>query len=212
LLAETELLSERSITLHWSYAEKFRAIFPNVVLHPERPLVVSGDHSELITSGAAMSWHDLVLYLISRLVGRTAAQSMANFFALQWHQDGVGPYIVFEGQKDHGDGAISAAQRWLADHYAVADPVAEVVSLSDLAERTFMRRFQQATGHSPLTSVQHLRVEDAKRRLERTIEPIERISWHVGYEEPAIFRRLFKRIAGVTPGQYRRRFRVPDPG
>ena len=79
-----------------------------------------------------------------------------------------------------------------------------------LTERTFKRRFTQATGVSPIAYVQRLRVEDAKRRLERTDAPVDEISWQVGYEEPAFFRRLFKRMTGLTPGSYRRRFRVPD--
>jgi AraC-like DNA-binding protein len=58
--------------------------------------------------------------------------------------------------------------------------------------------------------VQHVRIEEAKRRLERTDEPIEEISWSVGYEDPAYFRRLFKRIIRITPGAYRRKFRFPD--
>ena len=152
-----------------------------------------------------------MLYLISTYVGRTAAQAMAKYFALQWHQDGLGPYIVFEGPRAHGDGAILAAQDWLSRHSSVADPVEEVVRRSELAERTFMRRFQAATGHTPLGYVQQLRIEDAKRRLERTTDPVENIGWQVGYEEPAFFRRLFKRITGIAPGNYRRQLQMPTP-
>ncbi|HLV20759.1 MAG TPA: helix-turn-helix domain-containing protein [Polyangiaceae bacterium] len=210
LIAETGLLDDREITLHWSFAAKFRALFPRVLLRPERALVVTGDRGQFVCSGASMSWHDLVLYLISNQVGPTAAQSVAKFFALQWHRDGLGPYMAFEGRTDHSDAAILEAQRWLADHFAVGDPVEEVVRRSGLAERTFKRRFQNATGHAPLTYVQHLRVQEAKRRLERTDESIEQIGWHVGYEDPAFFRRLFKRLTGITPGHYRRQFQVPS--
>ncbi len=58
--------------------------------------------------------------------------------------------------------------------------------------------------------MQRLRIEDAKRRLERTEAPVDEISWRVGYEEPAFFRRLFRRVTGLAPGAYRRRFRIPD--
>ncbi|CAG0967265.1 HTH-type transcriptional regulator CdhR [Burkholderiales bacterium] len=209
LIAETGLLDGRDITVHWGYAPRFRATFPRVVLHPERSLVISGERGEIVSSGASMSWHDLVLYLIARHVGPTAAQTVAKFFALQWHRDGLGPYMIFAGRSDHGDAAILAAQRWLAKHFPVADPVVEMVRRSGLAERTFKRRFQAATGHAPLAYVQQLRIEDAKRRLERTNEPIDEIGWRVGYENPAFFRRLFKRVTGVTPGHYRRQFQVP---
>lgn len=213
LIAETGLLDGRDITVHWGYAPKFRAAFPRVVLHPERSLVVAGERGQFVSSGASMSWHDLVLYLIARHVGPTAAQTVAKFYALQWHRDGLGPYMIFAGRTDHGDGAVLAAQGWLAKHLSVADPVAEMVKRSGLAERTFKRRFQAATGYAPLAYVQQLRVEEAKRRLERTRAAIDEIGWRVGYEDPAFFRRLFKRITGVTPGQYRRQFQIPPvPG
>ena len=72
---------------------QFRAAFPEVPIHPDEVLVVSGTAEELVTSGASMTWHDLVLYLIARHVGAAAAQEVARFFALQWHQDGLAPFI-----------------------------------------------------------------------------------------------------------------------
>lgn len=92
----------------------------------------------------------------------------------------------------------------------VADPVEKMAQRSGLTERTFKRRFLSATGYTPLNYVQQLRIEEAKRRLERTDEPVEKIGWLVGYEDPAFFRRLFKRVTGVTPGQYRRQFQLPE--
>jgi transcriptional regulator GlxA family with amidase domain len=210
LLAETGLFDGKDATVHFGYARAFATKYPRVPIHPERVLVISGVREELVSSGASMSWHDLVLYLIARYAGATAAQEVARLFALQWHQDGLTPYIVFEGKRDHGDGDIESAQQWLSNHFSVAHPVEEMIKRSRLAERTFKRRFTQATGLTPLAYVQRLRIEDAKRRLERTEVPIEEISWQVGYEDPAFFRRLFKRTTGLAPGAYRKRFRIPD--
>jgi transcriptional regulator GlxA family with amidase domain len=210
LLAETGLFDGLDATVHFGYARPFAAAFPNVRIHPERVLVISGRHEELVTSGASMTWHDLVLYLIARHAGATAAQAVARQFALQWHQDGLAPYIVFEGRKDHGDGAVQAAQDWVATHFSVVDPMAEMIRRAGLAERTFKRRFTAATGIAPIAYVQRLRIEEAKRRLERTEASVDEISWQVGYEDPAFFRRLFKRVTGLTPGGYRRRFKIPE--
>jgi transcriptional regulator GlxA family with amidase domain len=209
LLAETGLFDGREATVHWGYAEAFAKVFPGVPLSPQRVLVVSGEREEFITSGASMTWHDLVLYLIARHVGATAAQTVARYFALQWHHDGLAPYIVFQGRRDHGDAAIADAQVWLSTHFSIASPVEEMIRRSGLAERTFKRRFTEATGFAPIDYVQRLRIEDAKRRLERTDEPADAISWRVGYEDAAAFRRLFKRVTGMTPGAYRRHFQVP---
>ncbi len=210
LLAETGLFDGADATVHFSYAQTFADTYPQVPIHPERALVISGRREELISSGASMTWHDLVLYLISRHAGSTAAQSVARMFALQWHQDGLAPYIVFEGRNDHGDSAIQAAQDWLIKHFSVANPLEQMVRRAGLAERTFKRRFTDATGLSPIAYVQRLRIEDAKRRLERTEISVDEISWKVGYEDPAFFRRLFRRVTGLAPGAYRRRFRIPD--
>jgi len=92
----------------------------------------------------------------------------------------------------------------------VAKAVDEMTRLSGLSERSFKRRFSQATGHSPIDYVQRLRIEEGKRRLERTTAPIDEIAWQVGYEDPAFFRRLFKRLTGISPGAHRRTFQMPS--
>jgi transcriptional regulator GlxA family with amidase domain len=104
---------------------------------------------------------------------------------------------------------VVAAQEWLATNFSVGSPVEEVIRRSGLAERTFKRRFTKATGFAPINYVQRLRIEDAKKRLERTDDPIDEIGWRVGYEDAAFFRRLFKRTTGLAPAQYRRRFQIP---
>lgn len=210
LLAETGLFDGKDATVHFGYASAFAACYPAVPIHPERVLVVSGLREDLISSGASNTWHDMVLYLIAHHVGATVAQEVARLFALQWHQDGLAPYMIFEGRNDHGDAEIQSAQAWLTSHFSVANPVEEMISRSKLAGRTFKRRFAAATGLAPIAYVQRLRIEDAKRRLERTGSPVDEISWRVGYEDSAFFRRLFKRITGMTPGAYRRRFQIPE--
>ena len=209
LLAETGLFDGADATVHWSYAPFFARLFPQVPIHPERALVVAGPRDELVSCGASTSWQDLVLYLTARFAGPTAAQAMARFYAMQWHEDGLGPYVTFQGATGHGDGAIEDAQAWLADNYSVGNPVEQLVRRAGMAERSFGRRFAQATGMTPLAYVQRLRVEEAKRRLERTAEPVDEIGWRVGYEDPAFFRRLFRRITGLSPAAYRKRFRGP---
>ena len=106
VLAETGLFDGKDATVHFGYARAFAAAFPAVPVHPQRVLVISGLREELISSGASTTWHDLVLYLIARHAGATVAQEVARSFALQWHQDGLSPYIVFEGRSDHGDRKI----------------------------------------------------------------------------------------------------------
>ena len=212
LLAETGLFDGKDATVHFAYARAFSGAYPAVAIHPERALVISGVREELVSSGASTTWHDLALYLFARFAGATFAQEAARLFALQWHQDGLTPYIIFEGRTDHGDAEIENAQQWLRDHFSVASPEEEMIKRSKLAERTFKRRFTTATGLTPMAYIQRLRIEDAKRRLERTDASVDEIRWRVGYEDSAFFRRLFKRTTGLAPGAYRKRFRVPEYG
>lgn len=212
LIAETGLFDGVEATVHWPYARMFRTQYPAVRARPERALVVAGQRGELVSSGASTSWHDLVLYLIGRDVGPVAAQAVSKFFALQRHVDGLAPFIVFDPPREHGDAVVAAAQAWLDEHAAVGSPVSEMVRRSGLSQRGFARRFQTATGNAPLDYVQRLRVEQAKCLLERTGEPVDRIAWRVGYEDPSAFRRLFQRIAGISPGHYRRQFAQPPVG
>lgn len=208
LLAETGLLDGRRATTHWAFAPTFRRNFPHVELCLEESLVTAGERQELVMSGASASWHDLALYLIARHVSPAAAQAMTRFTLLQRHGEGQAPFMTFAPPMTHSDAVVLNLQEWLRSHHAVANPVEAMAKRSGLPSRTLERRFKAATGHSPISYVQHLRVEEAKRRLERTSAPIDEIGWTIGYEDGAAFRRLFKRVTRLTPAEYRRRFRI----
>lgn len=209
LLAETGLLDRREAMLHWAFAPTFRRNFPGVRLRTEEVLITAGDHREFVMTGGVMSWHDLALYLITRHVGPTAAQAMARLMMLQWHSESQAPYITFTPALDHGDALVRRLQVWLAQHYAMANPVDALVRATDIPQRSLERRFAKATGYTPIAYVQNLRIEEAKRRLERTRMSVDEISYLVGYENTAFFRRVFKRATRITPGAYRRKFALP---
>jgi transcriptional regulator GlxA family with amidase domain len=209
LLAETGLIDGLEATTHWAFADTFQRNFPNVRLRVEEVLITAGRSGEFVMSGAASSWQDLILYLIARHASPTAAQAVGRFLLYQWHADAQAPYLSFAPSPAHGDAIIRDLQAWLQQHYALARPVEEMARRSGLATSSFKRRFKRATGYSPLEYVQHVRVEEAKKRLERTEDPIDEICCAVGYEEPPFFRRLFRRVTRLTPGEYRRKFRVP---
>ncbi len=116
--------------------------------------------------------------------------------------------------RKHDDQVITACQQWLVEHYDERNPVTRMVQFSGLSERTFKRRFRAATGYAPLDYVQTLRIEEAKQILEKDGLSTEQAAHQVGYEDPAFFRHLFKRMTGVTPARYRERYRrigAPHP-
>lgn len=208
LLAETGLVNGKKATVHWASEVDFRQNFPEVNLDLSKALVTSGDRDELIMSGALGSWHDLVLTIIARTLSPAAALSVCRLMLFEWHSDGQGPYACFIPNTAHDDALVSFAQTWIKDNYACSSPVEEMVRNSGIPERSFKRRFSNATGYSPLTYVQRVRVEIARRKLECTDLSIDEISWSVGYDDPAFFRRLFKRATTMTPGAYRKKFSV----
>lgn len=210
VLAETGLLDGRRATTHWSFAPAFERIFPNVELCLDEVLITAGEREEFVMAGGAASWQNLALYLIGRFVGPAAAQAIARYELLERHTEGQTPYLPFLPRTQHGDALILGLQRWLGGSFSIASPVAEMTRMAGLSSRAFERRFKSATGYSPIDYVQRVRVEEAKRRLEQSDIPIDQISWDVGYEDAAAFRRLFKRIARLTPGAYRRKFSMPE--
>jgi transcriptional regulator GlxA family with amidase domain len=209
LLAETGLLDGLETTTHWAFAPTFERNFPDTRLRLDELLIVTGQHGEFVMSGAASSWQDLILYLISRHASPAAAQAIGRFLLYHWDDESQAPFVPFAPPLDHGDGVVRRLQDWLQREEALRTSVEELAERSGLARPTFNRRFKRATGYTPVKYLQHLRVEAAKRLLERSASTIDEICLAVGYDEAAAFRRVFKRITQLTPSQYRRKFRIP---
>lgn len=210
VLAEAGLLDGQAATTHWVYVPLFRSEFPKVDLQPERILVQSGPGHSLVCAGGASSWQDLTLYLIARHAGTAEAIRISKLFLYQWHRDGQLPYASMAANVGHGDAVVEKCQEYAAENYQSCTIVSDLVRLSGLPKRSFDRRFRKATGYAPLEYVQWLRVEEAKQMLEMEDRQIDEIALEVGYSDLASFRRLFRRLSGLTPGEYRRRFRLPD--
>ena len=210
VLAEAGVLDGHATTTHWMYVPLFRREFPKVTLHEERILVQSGPGQSIVSAGGASSWQDLTLYMIARLAGTAEAIRISKVFLYQWHRDGQLPYASMIANVGHGDAVVEACQRFVAGSFRSADIVAGMLAHSALPKRSFDRRFRKATGYAPLEYVQWLRIEEAKHLLELGDTPIDDIAEEVGYSDLASFRRLFRRLVGITPGEYRRRFKLPD--
>lgn len=210
VLAEAGLLSGQQATTHWTYAPLFRQEFPDVALHVDRLLVQTGQGHNVACSGGASSWQDLALLLVAKHGGTTEAIRMSKLFLYQWHRDGQLPYASMIQNVKHGDVVISRSQQWIAQNYDKADVVGEIVQKSGLPKRTFDRRFKAATGYSPLSYIQALRIEEAKHILETANVAVDAVSRQVGYQDAASFRRLFRRLAGMSPGDYRRKMQPPQ--
>ena len=206
LLAETGLLDGHDATTHWGYCDSLTERYPAVRVHPRQALVTTGEGARIVMVGGGSSWQDLALFLIARMVGLERALQVAKIYLIDWHHVGQQPYAVLTRHAQTEDATIARCQQWLAEHYDQPHPVAAMTRMSGLSERSFKRRFRQATGMTPMTYVQNLRLEEAKQYLECSDEPVEFVATAVGYEDASFFNRLFRRQVGLTPIQYRRRF------
>jgi transcriptional regulator GlxA family with amidase domain len=206
LLAEAGLLDGHEATTHWAYCDALQRRYPQVNVQGERALVVTGEGHRLVMAGGGTSWLDLALYLIARVVNLETATQVARLNLIDWHSAGQQPFARVARTRQVDDAQIGKCQEWIAKHFGAAAPVASMIRISGLPERTFKRRFQAATGMAPLAYVHALRIEEAKRRLETSDAPIEKIAVDVGYEDATFFTRLFKRAVGLTAAQYRRKF------
>jgi transcriptional regulator GlxA family with amidase domain len=151
-----------------------------------------------------------VLLLIAKHGGTEEAIRISKVLLYQWHREGQLPYASMIQNVNHGGAVVLDCQTWLAQNYERSDVVAQLARRSGLPKRTFDRRFKAATGYSPLACVQTLRVEEVKQLLEKGSAPVEAVGREVGYEDAASFRRLFRRLSGMTPGDYRRTFQIPQ--
>lgn len=203
LLAESGLLDGRSATTHWFFADLFRRTYPKVNLYPERMLI---DEGNVITSGAATSFLDLVLYLIEMYFGREAAVFTAKILLIEMGRYTQLPYTIFSTQKMHDDRQIRRVQHFMETNLSREITVDGLAQRSGMSARNFDRRFRAAVGETPSSYMQKLRVEKAKRLLETTHETIGEIMLSVGYEDERSFRRLFHSLTALSPKAYRKKY------
>lgn len=206
LLGEAGLLVNCEATIHWGYVATLSNNYPGVRVRVDRSLVLSGEAQRIVMAGGGSSWQDLALYLIARFVGLKEAMEVAKVYMLQWHDLGQQPFASLTTLRQTTDAVINQCQEWLAVNYKTRAPVAAMVALCGLPERSFIRRFTKAAGMTPLHYVHALRLEEAKQMLETLDLPIEAIANEAGYEDASFFGRLFRRETGMTPAHYRLRF------
>lgn len=206
VLAKTGLLDGCPATSHWGYADLFRTRYPKVRFDPAPNLAYARADGRIVTAGGTTSWHDLVLHIIARHASPREALRIAKVYLLKWHDEGQLPYAPLIRNTPHADAAVRRCEEWLRQHFRESDAIGRAVGSSELAERTLKRRFKSATGAALIDYVQNLRIEESKRLLESSDLPVDEIGADVGYSDSSFFRRLFKRLTGLGPRQYRRMF------
>jgi transcriptional regulator GlxA family with amidase domain len=200
LVADAGLLDGRPATTHWMFAGELRRRYPAVSV-TAGPMIV--DNGDVITSGGATAFLNLVLYLVERFAGHDRANLAAKVLLVDGHRPSQLPYIAFGRERSHDDVLVHQIQQHIDLHVDEPLRISELATRFGLSQRTLSRRFAAATGRGPRAYLQHARIQHAVRLLETASDPIDQIRSRAGYTDPAAFRRVFKQATGLSPSRYR---------
>jgi transcriptional regulator GlxA family with amidase domain len=209
VLAETGLLDHRAATTHWAYERLFKERYPRVKLQVHQLVTNEGD---LFCAGGAHAGIDLCLYLLARFHGKDLARRTAKVLVHDLERVSQLPYASLSLGRKNGDRQIQLAQEHIEETYNEPLDMGKLAKRIGLGRRTLERNFKKATGETPLSYLQNVRIEAAKRMLEDGALGFEEITARVGYEDISSFRKLFVKRTGLSPFAYRKKFTVRWPG
>ena len=202
-LAATNAAQHRCLTTHWGLAETFKQRFPEQALDASKILIDQGD---IISAGGMMSWMDLGVALIQRFTQASIVRQLGKTLVMDTGIREQSYYQQFMPRFDHGDKAILAVQHYLQRHFLHTNRISELANIAHLTPRTFLRRFHKYTNWKPSDYIQRLRIQAVCNNLEETTLPFESIALNVGYEDAGSCRKTFRKIMGLTPSEFRKRF------
>ncbi|MDP9046684.1 MAG: helix-turn-helix domain-containing protein [Bacteroidota bacterium] len=202
-LAEAGLLASRSCTAHWSDMEDITTRYPEVNFLSD---MVITDQESIYTSGGAFSSLNLVLYLIDKFCGRDVGIWASKMFSLDMDRMSQSHFAVFKGQRQHNDDDIQKAQTFIEQNHHMQLNIDDIAEHANMSKRNFIRRFKKATHNTPFEYLQRVKVEAAKKALEKGAQNINSLVYDTGYNDIKTFREVFKKITGLTPQDYRRKY------
>ena len=203
MLASTGLLRGKKCSTHWLFANEFRLMFPDVELVDGS--IITEEH-RLYSSGGAMSYWNLLLYLVEKYTDRETAIMAAKFFAIDIDRNNQSAFMMFNGQKGHEDTEIKQAQTFIEQNYTDKIVIDQLADMCAVGRRSFERRFKKATNNTVVEYIQRVKIEAAKRRFESSRKNINEVMFDVGYTDTKAFRDVFKRLTGLTPIEYRNKY------
>jgi len=202
-LAEAGLLTGRSCTAHWNDMEDIVRRYPEVNFLSD---MVITDQDGIYTSGGAFSSLNLILYMIDKFCGREVGIWASKMFSLDMDRISQSHFAVFKGQRQHKDDDILKAQTYIEQNHHLQINIDEIADHTNMSKRNFIRRFKKATHNTPFEYLQRVKIEAAKKALEKGAQNINLLMYDAGYNDIKTFREVFKKITGLTPQDYRRKY------
>jgi transcriptional regulator GlxA family with amidase domain len=203
LLAKTGLLDGKQCSTHWRAADEFKRMFPRIELVTDKIIT---EEDGIYTSGGATSYYNLLIYLVEKFTNRETAIRTAKVFAIDFERDSQSSFIIFKGQNQHSDEEVKKAQNFIENNFQDKITINELSSQVALGRRSLERRFKEATSNTVAEYVQRVKVEAAKKCFETSRKSITEVMYDVGYSDTKAFRGTFKKITGMTPIDYRKRY------
>ncbi|MDI6102416.1 GlxA family transcriptional regulator [Actinoplanes sp. NEAU-A12] len=209
LLAEAGLLAGRRATTHWNVCDALARRYPDVEVDPEPIFVLDGP---IATSAGVTAGIDLALALVEadrdRETALLIARHLVMFLRRPANQTQFSAQLSAQVAARPG---LREVQRWIADNPSADLSIDELARRANLSPRQFARAFAAEVGQTPGRYVDATRLETARRLLEDGGDGVERVARASGYGTPEAMRRAFARVLGVSPSEYRHRFRpVPQ--
>jgi len=203
MLAAAGLLDGKICSTHWAAEDNFKAMFPKVNLQTEKLIT---DENGIYTNGGGYSFLNLLIYLVEKYFDRETAIYIAKMFQIEIDRQSQSAFIIFTGQKLHGDEMVAEAQAYIESKLHEKISVEDLSSIFAVGRRNFDRRFFKATGNTPLEYVQRVKMESAKKALEVTRKTVNEVMHAVGYSDVKAFREVFRKITGMSPLEYRSKY------
>jgi transcriptional regulator GlxA family with amidase domain len=205
VLGAAGILDGRPATTHWSAADSFRALYPEVRLDPDVLFVDDGD---VLSSAGVAAGIDLCLHVIRSDFGSELANQIARYCVVPaWRQGGQSQYIERPVPHDP-DSSTAPARAWALDRLDEPLELSALAEQARMSVRTFTRRFRAETGMSPGRWLTQQRVERARHLLESTDLPVDQVARHAGFGTGAALRQQLAASIGVSPTAYRQTFRT----
>jgi transcriptional regulator GlxA family with amidase domain len=203
LVAATGLLVGRSCSTHWNAAADFRRLFPEIDLQIDKLITAQ---QGIYTNGGAYSFLNLILFLVEKYFDRQTAIYCSKVFQIEIERTSQSPFFIFQAQKEHGDEMVCKAQNYIEENLIERISFEELASKLAVSRRNFDRRFIKATGNTPVEYLQRVKVEVAKKTLEKGRKTIFEVMNEVGYSDDKAFREVFKKITGLSPLNYKAKY------